>query len=180
MLKTLHIKNFRLFQDLKLDSLNRVNLITGVNNSGKTALLEALVFVLAGVGRLFDFPSALRSSFAIDQIRGRAPVFGDEFENFWMWLFNQKDLRRPIEIEALGTRGTYLVKLNQQGLRSSSAFGFDYFRNGMKVSSSTVSRGDGYSASIEVADSEWPKLITFSTNPSSPTEDAEYFNRIAA
>jgi ABC-type branched-subunit amino acid transport system ATPase component len=31
-----------------------------------------------------------------------------------------------------------------------------------------------------VADSEWPKLITFSTNPSSPTEDAEYFNRIAA
>lgn len=180
MLKTLHIKNFRLFQDLKLDSLNRVNLIAGVNNSGKTALLEALRFVLGGIGRFMDLPSALRSSFTLDPTRGWGPLHGDEFENFWMWLFYQKDLRKPIEIEAVGTHGTYLVKLNQQGMRDSSEFGFDYFRDGRKVSSSTASRGNGCSGSIDVADSEWPKLITLSTNASSPTEDAEYFNRIAA
>ena len=180
MLNTLHIKNFRLFQDLKLDSLNRVNLVAGVNNSGKTALLEALRFVFGDIRSFRNFPSALRSSFALDQTRGLVPVIADEFENFWMWLFNQKDLKRPIEIEAVGTQRTYLVKLLQERLMDSSEFSFAYFKDGMRVSSSTASRVAPASGSIEVVDSEWPKLITFSTNPSSPTEDAEYFNRIAA
>jgi AAA15 family ATPase/GTPase len=34
--------NFRCFDNFKIESLGRVNLITGVNNSGKTTLLEAL------------------------------------------------------------------------------------------------------------------------------------------
>lgn len=179
MLKTLHIKNFRLFQDLKLDSLNRVNLVAGENNSGKTALLEALYLLFAGAS-FRDFPSAFRSTFAIDQTRGRAPVFGDEFENFWMWLFNQKNImKRPIEIVAVG-KGTYLVKLNQANLKDPGEFHFDYFKDGRNVGFSTASRGNGASGGAKPADSVWPKLITFSTSASNPTEDAEYFNRIAA
>jgi AAA ATPase-like protein len=178
MLKTLHIKNFRLFQDLELDSLNRVNLIAGENNSGKTALLEALYLLFAG--RSFkDFPSAFRSTFAIDQTRGRAPVFGDEFENFWLWLFSQKNRKRPIEIEAVG-KGTYLVKLIQPPNATDAEFFLDYFKDGRNVGCSTASRINGASGGARPADSVWPKLITFSTNPSCPTEDAEYFNRIAA
>ncbi|HFA51615.1 MAG TPA: hypothetical protein ENJ95_21590 [Bacteroidetes bacterium] len=42
MLKDLHIQNYRLFEDFKMDGLARVNLIAGRNNTGKTALLEAL------------------------------------------------------------------------------------------------------------------------------------------
>ena len=42
MLKSLQIINFRLFEKLKIEPLARVNLIAGMNNSGKTALLEAL------------------------------------------------------------------------------------------------------------------------------------------
>lgn len=42
MLKSLQIINFRLFENLKVEPLGRVNLIAGMNNSGKTALLEAL------------------------------------------------------------------------------------------------------------------------------------------
>jgi len=42
MLKSLYIKNFRLFKELKIERLARVNLIVGKNNSGKTGLLEAL------------------------------------------------------------------------------------------------------------------------------------------
>ncbi len=42
MLKSLQIINFRLFEHLKVEPLGRVNLIAGMNNSGKTALLEAL------------------------------------------------------------------------------------------------------------------------------------------
>jgi AAA15 family ATPase/GTPase len=42
MIDSLHIQNYRLFKDLKIDKLGQVNLIAGKNNTGKTALLEAL------------------------------------------------------------------------------------------------------------------------------------------
>lgn len=42
MYKSFRIENFRCFHDLTFDQLERVNLIAGVNNIGKTALLEAL------------------------------------------------------------------------------------------------------------------------------------------
>ena len=42
MLDSLHIQNYRLFKDLKIEKLGQVNLISGKNNCGKTALLEAI------------------------------------------------------------------------------------------------------------------------------------------
>ncbi|GAB4499252.1 MAG: hypothetical protein OHK0019_36030 [Saprospiraceae bacterium] len=42
MLDHIHIENFRLFKNLDIPKVGRVNLITGKNNSGKTTLLEAL------------------------------------------------------------------------------------------------------------------------------------------
>lgn len=42
MLKELHISNYRLFDELTIPDLGQVNLIAGKNNTGKTALLEAL------------------------------------------------------------------------------------------------------------------------------------------
>lgn len=42
MLDSLHIKNFRCFEDLTIPELGRVNLIVGKNNSGKSTLLEAV------------------------------------------------------------------------------------------------------------------------------------------
>ncbi len=42
MLNSLHIEKYRLFKTLDIPELARVNLITGKNNVGKTALLEAL------------------------------------------------------------------------------------------------------------------------------------------
>ena len=36
------VKNFRCFAGVHLQHLNRVNLIAGKNNTGKTALLEAI------------------------------------------------------------------------------------------------------------------------------------------
>jgi len=47
MYKSFRVSNFRCFQELTLDSLERVNLVGGANNVGKTALLEAL-FVHCG------------------------------------------------------------------------------------------------------------------------------------
>jgi predicted ATPase len=42
MLDSFYIKNFRLFKELKIERLGRVNMFVGKNNSGKTCLLEAL------------------------------------------------------------------------------------------------------------------------------------------
>ncbi len=42
LLKNLEINNFRTFNQLQIDNLGRVNLITGKNNVGKSSLLEAL------------------------------------------------------------------------------------------------------------------------------------------
>lgn len=50
MLKELHISNYRLFDDLTIPDLGQVNLIAGKNNTGKTALLEALRIWAAGGG----------------------------------------------------------------------------------------------------------------------------------
>jgi len=42
------LERFRAFRDLKLDSLGRVNLITGRNNTGKSSLLEAIRILASG------------------------------------------------------------------------------------------------------------------------------------
>ncbi|MEM6256092.1 MAG: AAA family ATPase [Cyanobacteria bacterium P01_D01_bin.156] len=42
MLTSIQIENFRCFDQIKVDGLNRVNLIAGKNNVGKTAFLEAI------------------------------------------------------------------------------------------------------------------------------------------
>ncbi|SMM98620.1 hypothetical protein SPONL_2277 [uncultured Candidatus Thioglobus sp.] len=41
-IKTLNIQNFKCFDNFKVEGLARVNLITGKNNIGKTALMEAI------------------------------------------------------------------------------------------------------------------------------------------
>lgn len=42
MLNEIHIRNYRLFSSLDIPHLERVNLIVGKNNSGKSSLLEAI------------------------------------------------------------------------------------------------------------------------------------------
>ena len=42
MLDSLEIKNFRNLKEFRINSLARVNLITGKNNTGKSSILEAL------------------------------------------------------------------------------------------------------------------------------------------
>lgn len=42
MIKNVEIKNFKCFEHLKIEGFSRINIISGKNNVGKTALLEAL------------------------------------------------------------------------------------------------------------------------------------------
>ena len=51
MLDSFLVRNFRLFEDIRIDRLRQVNLFVGKNNSGKSCLLEALQ-IYAGNARL--------------------------------------------------------------------------------------------------------------------------------
>ena len=58
MLDSLHIKNFRCFEDLTIPSLGRVNLIVGKNSVGKSSILEA-VYIFANRGRQSEIRNIL-------------------------------------------------------------------------------------------------------------------------
>ncbi len=60
MITSLQIKNYRNLKNLKLDSLDQINLITGKNNTGKTSLLEA-VAIYANQGSLNLLSDLMRS-----------------------------------------------------------------------------------------------------------------------
>jgi AAA15 family ATPase/GTPase len=51
MLNSLNIRNYRSLKELKINSLGKVNLITGKNNTGKSTILEAIA-LYAGNGDL--------------------------------------------------------------------------------------------------------------------------------
>ena len=102
------IENFRGFESLVVDSLERVNLIAGKNNVGKTALLEAL-FLHIGAHNP-ELP------LKVNAIRGieRVPI---QSELAWGWLFydkrtgnqitlgsmDDKDLRRTLTIKLVAS-----------------------------------------------------------------------------
>ncbi len=45
LMPDIHVRGYRLFRDLRIPRLARVNLITGRNNTGKSSLLEAAYLV---------------------------------------------------------------------------------------------------------------------------------------
>lgn len=63
MLKDFHLKNFRCFKDTKISGFERVNLIGGKNNSGKTALLEALFLYVSPEPQTVLLLKELRNEF---------------------------------------------------------------------------------------------------------------------
>ena len=91
MFKSLTIKNFRCFNQLNLSQLRRINLIGGVNNAGKTALLEAL-FLQVSVD-VFELPLRL------NLIRGVRQETLD-VEEICEWLFCEKRTETSVEISA--------------------------------------------------------------------------------
>ena len=52
MLENIHIQNFRCFEDFKAEGFERINLIGGKNNSGKTCLLEGILALNRGFSQI--------------------------------------------------------------------------------------------------------------------------------
>jgi predicted ATP-dependent endonuclease of OLD family len=170
MLKSLHITNFRGFRDLKIDSLKRVNLLTGHNNTGKTGVLEALVLLLSDPesGQRQLLPNLFR------------PVGGDYNENFWKWLIYNKSAAINLQIKAsFDDRNDFAVILHPKRHApidfdvsifhaSEDVGGFDCFCG---------SFGEAQRILGQVQRINF-KPAVFSTKPSDPVQDAIDFNRV--
>ncbi len=93
MLRSFTLKNFRCFQNLTLKPLDRVNLIAGKNNVGKTSLLEAIF--------IFINPTNPESLFQLDRLRGikRGTQFQD-VEEVRGFFFDQ-DIYKVIELSSV-------------------------------------------------------------------------------
>jgi len=90
-IRKITIENFRGITKLVVPGFSRVSLITGKNDAGKTALLEALLLASASD----HSPNAL----AFAQGRRKAKAQIHDFDNFWRPAFREGDAERGISLE---------------------------------------------------------------------------------
>ncbi len=90
MIRNLEIKNFRCFEHIRVEGIQRVNLIGGKNNSGKTALLEALDL---------NQSSSAQSVLALRHIRNESTAFVKAApEKAWNALFFNQNTDQKAKI----------------------------------------------------------------------------------
>jgi hypothetical protein len=94
------VQNFRCFADLALESIKRVNLIAGENNTGKTGLLEAM-FLHAGP---FN-PILIATIAGLRGIETYKVEFGRLLQPPWSSIFFNLDESRTIKFTGSDERG---------------------------------------------------------------------------
>lgn len=114
MYKSFEIKNFRGFEELKINNLELINIIAGKNNAGKTVLLEALFLHCAAVN-----PSLV---FSINAFRGmeKFTVETDpRFELPWNSVFSNYNIDSQIKLKGIDRDNkSRIVTLRTEKLRS--------------------------------------------------------------
>jgi hypothetical protein len=157
MLKSLKIENFKRFRELDFPQLKRVNLIAGKNNTGKTGVLEALLLLLEQANALSALPSAFRNCANI----------GDATENFYKWLFRDRETSRPIVISTSTPElAAYAVVLEMPNAGQTHA--------GYKLvdSISLRVRPELLKTSLRLG------AVPLSVRPSDPQQDAADYDRV--
>lgn len=96
MIENLTVENYRSFENYSMNNLKRVNLLTGLNNSGKTSLLEAVEILASGgePDRLFAI-SSRRNEFVLSAA-DEASSFGDPSHYFYNRNMNPLKVRIAI------------------------------------------------------------------------------------
>ncbi|MCA2812675.1 MAG: AAA family ATPase [Microcystis sp. M090S1] len=106
MIKDIEISNFRCFEHTKIEGFERVNLIGGKNNSGKTALLEAIF--------LYSYPYPNTIHEVRESIRKESlAVVQAVPKNAWDNLLFNLDRENIIELKgSQSNQGDKLVKIS--------------------------------------------------------------------
>lgn len=135
MYKSFTVKNFRCFRDITIESLERVNLIAGKNNVGKTALLEA--FWLHHGPNIPDLARRVNTFRGLDQVDAKEllyelfldfdPDLRIELSSYGIWGENPRSLqiylqeRQSVEIPLGESAGGELTteEKSSAGIRTS-------------------------------------------------------------
>lgn len=166
MLTKLEIENFRCFRALTVEPLKRINLICGKNNSGKTTLLEALC-TLSNVGYgLIGLLEQVRPSLKnVEPNRAGAKIDANI-----PWLFyNKKDEHSAIKVTGWMETTPILREIWKQAREGPYAA---HERSGW----STIGHGQWWATNAVEAGC---KIAVFSTQSSSPEQDAWNFSRVS-
>ena len=108
MITKLDIENFRGFERLSISPLKRINLFAGANNTGKTAVLEALVLLFGndqGPHPIQTLPGLFRSNLAGASVQSNQ----DDYATFWECLFFDRQTALEPRITALRGAAEELV-----------------------------------------------------------------------
>ncbi|MEL4893985.1 AAA family ATPase [Crocosphaera sp. Alani8] len=108
MINDIEIENFRCFEHTKIEGFERVNLIGGKNNSGKTALLEAIAINQSPQPDMILFLTKLRD----DSLH-----YSTSYpEKTWDALFfnNQTEKYAKVTIKSFGHQQVLLLSANLQ------------------------------------------------------------------
>lgn len=149
MLTSLQLTNFRGFANLEIPKFSRVNLIGGVNNAGKTGILEAIYLLLErDTAKLHQvLPNLFRAKSGVNEER-----------YFWRWLAHNGSKEAAMQIGGqVQPYGYAKISWVSQKPRTQWA-----------VSDLSV-----------VALQSWPHPEVFSPRPSLPVEDAQVFIKAA-
>ena len=106
MYRHFEIEDFRGISNLKLRDLGRINVLTGLNDSGKTSALEAIFLHASGPLAGTTAIQTLRMGRKQDQFS-----FGAEGEDPWLGLFRDFDRSRPVRLQGERNGSTYSVSL---------------------------------------------------------------------
>lgn len=202
MIHTFSIKNFKLFEELELSGLERITLLGGPNNIGKSTFLEA-VYLNHDINNPLMFTQHLG-------FRGIV-AFKVTAESLFAPLFHDFDTGRAIHLEAKVTKGAFGLRIRESsatGMRtaaitssgelltpangavaaqeplSGTAFEVEYYRNGKKVNTADagVTRDKDGTASVFLNLREASKVPQAPTatyigtrSGSDPATDAERF-----
>lgn len=96
MFRDFLLKKIRCFEELRLEQLARVNLITGKNNTGKTALLEAI--------HLHNNPAKCAEPVNINKCRGITEP-AKSIDDILSWLFHDRQSSSGLEVSSNDTNG---------------------------------------------------------------------------
>lgn len=134
MYARLNIRNFRCFKELQIEGLRQVTLVTGMNNAGKTSLLEALFLLVGGFNPLLPM--------RLNALRGMETIIRNPEEQ-WGWLFNSHQVSETIEIsgeDASGGRDFLKVHLGNQREFEMLSKGEQEFPVGLSSSAGALSK----------------------------------------
>ncbi len=165
MYTSFRVQNFRCFRDLRLDDLGRVNLIAGRNNSGKTALLEAIY--------LHTRPLSPQVLFDLQQTRGLNVPDGS-MAIYWKQFFYGMDSTNPIIIKgALSSQCTKL-RITELPYSEDNAKSFStYFRNLIAHGRIKLPENGDTILELTLIDDEERNVYVAPNLPMYPNKDAE-------